>query len=124
MIKVGDFVTRKSYDNDIIFRVIDIKNNNCILYGLCVRLTADSPIDDLIIYDNVPGGAGHVKRLTDKHSIKKVLSEALKVVSQNCCDENTSCYQCLRNYYNQFYHSKLRRIYAQEILKELLQEVK
>ena len=51
MIKVGDFVTRKSYDNDIIFRVIDIKNNNCILYGLCVRLTADSPIDDLIIYD-------------------------------------------------------------------------
>ena len=51
MIKVGDFVTRKSYDNDIIFRVIDINGNNVILYGVCVRLTADSLIDDLVIYD-------------------------------------------------------------------------
>ena len=54
MIKIGDFVTRNSYNNDIIFRVIDIENNNCILYGVCVRLTADSPISDLIVCDRKP----------------------------------------------------------------------
>ena len=79
---------------------------------------------DILIYDNVPGGAGHVKRLMDEESIKDSLNAALSVVSKNCCDENTSCYQCLRNYYNQFYHSKLRRVYAQEILKNLLEELK
>ena len=79
---------------------------------------------DILIYDNVPGGAGHVKRLMNKESVIESLRAALLVVSQNCCDENTSCYQCLRNYYNQFYHSKLRRIYAQEILKGLLKELK
>ncbi len=54
MVKVGDFVTRKSYNNDIVFKVIDIQGNNCILYGLCVRLTADSPINDLKICNDKP----------------------------------------------------------------------
>ena len=54
MVKVGDYVTRKSYNNDIIFRVIDIQGNNVILYGLCVRLMADSPINDLVVCDEEP----------------------------------------------------------------------
>ena len=53
MIKIGDYVTRKSYNNDIVFKVVDIKKNNYILDGVCVRLSADSPIDDLVIY-NMP----------------------------------------------------------------------
>ncbi|MBR3161373.1 MAG: sporulation peptidase YabG [Bacilli bacterium] len=51
MVKLGDYVTRKSYNNDIVFRIIDIKENNSILYGVCVRLMADSPIDDLVVCD-------------------------------------------------------------------------
>ena len=51
MVKIGDYVTRNSYNNDIVFRVIDILNDNAILYGVCIRLTADSPLDDLIICD-------------------------------------------------------------------------
>lgn len=51
MIKIGDYVTRNSYNNDIVFKVIDIKGDNCFLYGVCVRLSADSPIDDLKLYD-------------------------------------------------------------------------
>ena len=51
MIKIGDYVTRKSYNNDIVFNVIDIIGDNCILSGVCVRLSADSPISDLVIYD-------------------------------------------------------------------------
>lgn len=86
-----------------------------------INFTLDS--FDILIYDNVPGGAGHVKRLMGKEAIVASLHAALDTVSQNCCDENTSCYQCLRNYYNQFFHSKLRRIYAKEILNDLLKQI-
>ena len=78
---------------------------------------------DILIYDNVPGGAGHVKRLMDKKAIVDSLTAAYKKVSQKCCDENTSCYNCLRNYYNQSYHSKLQRRYAREIVESLLREI-
>lgn len=75
---------------------------------------------DILLYDNVPGGAGHVKRLLDKSAIIKSLKSALIKVSQECCDENTSCYNCLRNYYNQMQHNKLRRIYAKNLIESLL----
>ena len=78
---------------------------------------------DILLFDNVPGGAGHVKRLMDRESIISALRAALDKVSQECCDENTSCYNCLRNYYNQSYHEKLRRNYAIEVLEMLLQKI-
>ncbi len=78
---------------------------------------------DILLYDNVPGGAGHVKRLLDRDNVVKSLKAALEKVSQNCCDENTSCYNCLRNYYNQSYHSKLQRKLAIDVIKRLLFEI-
>ena len=78
---------------------------------------------DILIYDNVPGGAGHVKRLVDHQAIISVLNAAHKKVSQQCCDENTSCYNCLRNYFNQFHHSKVQRKYAKEFIELLLREI-
>lgn len=50
--KIGDFVSRKSYNNDIIFKIISINNNIAILQGVNVRLSADSNIDDLILAEN------------------------------------------------------------------------
>lgn len=79
---------------------------------------------DILIYDNVPGGAGHVKRLMDRDAVVLSLRSAYIKVSQNCCDENTSCYNCLRNYYNQVHHSKLQRKYAKEFIEVLLCEMK
>lgn len=52
MFQVGDLVTRKSYDNDIVFKIVKIEDNNFILKGLFVRLFADSPKDDLKIYND------------------------------------------------------------------------
>ena len=78
---------------------------------------------DILIYDNVPGGAGHVKRLINKKAVIIALNAAHDKVSQNCCDENTSCYNCLRNYYNQSVHSKLKRKYARDFIEELLIEL-
>ena len=51
MIKIGDYVTRKSYQHDIIFRVVDIKGDSFILCGACVRLLADSPREDLVLFN-------------------------------------------------------------------------
>ena len=75
---------------------------------------------DILIFDNVPGGAGHSKRLLNKDEIIQALKMALVKVSQNCCDENTSCYNCLRNYYNQAFHKYLKRGDAKEVIIELL----
>lgn len=33
MFNIGDLVTRKSYDNDIIFKIIDIKEDIYVLKG-------------------------------------------------------------------------------------------
>jgi len=88
-----------------------------------LELNLDMQSYDILLYDNVPGGAGHVKRLLDKESIIKSLEAALEKVSKNCCDENTSCYNCLRNYYNQAYHNKLQRKLAKNIIRRLLFEI-
>ena len=48
---IGDYVTRNSYQNDIIFKIIDIRNDKYILKGEEIRLIADAPKEDLQIYD-------------------------------------------------------------------------
>ncbi|MDD4643678.1 MAG: sporulation peptidase YabG, partial [Bacilli bacterium] len=49
--KQGDLVTRKSYNNDVIFRIKEIIDANAILIGLNVRLYADANVDDLQAYE-------------------------------------------------------------------------
>lgn len=48
--KIGDFVTRQSYDNDIVFKIINIVDGIAYLKGNYIRLYADSPVSDLTIY--------------------------------------------------------------------------
>lgn len=47
--KVGDLVTRRKYNNDILFRIVKITDNNIILNGVDLRLYADSDKDDLVL---------------------------------------------------------------------------
>ena len=49
MLKVGDYVTRKKYGNDILFKVDKIVNNTVYLKGVDIRLYADSSKEDLIL---------------------------------------------------------------------------
>lgn len=77
----------------------------------------------IVLFDTVPGGAGHVKRLLDEEQFIKTLTCALdKISSCSCGGENqdTSCYNCLRNYYNQYCHDKLKRGYAIKGLETIL----
>lgn len=51
-VKTGDIVSRKSYNNDVVFIVNRlIKNKIAILTGLTTRLKADAYIEDLKILD-------------------------------------------------------------------------
>ena len=52
-IKVGDYVTRNSYGNDTIFKVINISDNIYYLKGVEVRLCADANFEDLRLENNV-----------------------------------------------------------------------
>lgn len=50
-LKVGDYVTRKSHGHDMIFVITKIEEDNCYLKGVNIRLCADSPLDDLALFD-------------------------------------------------------------------------
>nr|PZN60020.1 MAG: hypothetical protein DIU58_16800 [Sphaerobacter thermophilus] len=48
--------------------------------------------------DDVPGGAGHVRRIG--RALRPVLVEALEAVRDCSCGAETSCYECLRSFRN------------------------
>jgi len=47
----GNLVTRNSYENDTVFKILNIKDGICYLKGVDVRLYADSEITDLVNYE-------------------------------------------------------------------------
>ncbi len=50
-LKIGDFVSRVSYNNDTVFKIVDIINDMVYLKGVDIRLYADAPIEDLVKCD-------------------------------------------------------------------------
>ena len=52
-IKKGDYVTRNSYGNDTVFKVINVVDDMVYLKGVEVRLYADALVTDLKIEENV-----------------------------------------------------------------------
>ena len=89
MFKIGDLVTRKKYNNDVVFRIEKIDGNNVYLVGIDIRLCADAEIDDLVYssdrseedednlsfdFDNdffyIPGGILHIDVLIIIKNIK------------------------------------------------------
>ena len=72
----------------------------------------------IVLFDNVPGGAGHVKRIASE--LLPVFKAAYQRVDNDCCGPETSCYECLRNYRNQPYHEELERGVVHAFLKQVL----
>lgn len=50
--KIGDVVTRISHDHDMTFEIIRIEGDLCYLKGVNIRLVADSPLDDLVLFNH------------------------------------------------------------------------
>ncbi|MBA2287966.1 MAG: DEAD/DEAH box helicase [Ktedonobacteraceae bacterium] len=71
----------------------------------------------LVLFDNVPGGAGHVKRINEE--LPAVFEAAYQRVNNDCCGPETSCYECLRNYRNQPYHDELQRGPVRDLLARM-----
>ncbi len=62
----------------------------------------------IVLFDTVPGGAGHVRRIGE--NLTKVMVESYNV-SENCpgCSRDQSCNACLRTFRNQYAHDLLAR---------------
>jgi hypothetical protein len=82
------------------------------------------PTQEIVLYDCVPGGAGHVKRLSNQDELIAVLEAAYQKVTNCSCGKDASCYKCLREYRNQFYHDILERKPIADYLERLLSSVK
>lgn len=81
------------------------------------------PNYSIILYDKTPGGAGHVRRLNDAKVLEGVLNETFNMMNNCDCGgeaKDTSCYSCIRNYYNQKYHDILQRGYVIDFIKGVL----
>lgn len=81
---------------------------------------------NFILFDTVPGGAGHVRRIgeADEIQLKNMLNKSLDIVKQCHCGEDSNgdsaCYSCLCNYYNQKHHDIIKRRYAVEFFEDIL----
>lgn len=72
----------------------------------------------LVLYDDVPGGAGHVRRVNE--ALPTVFQAAYEHVNRCQCGPETACHQCLWNFYNQPLHEKLARGLAVDFLQKVL----
>jgi len=98
--------------------VLDVPSND-----LSTTVSHDTGVSlpPLILYDSVAGGAGLVAQLENESLLRKTIEAALLRVSGACgCDEETSCYGCLRGYRNQFAHQNLRRGQSKKYIETLL----
>ncbi len=77
--KIGDIVTRESYNRDIAFKIVDIIDSNkgkiYKLKGISIRILADAKEDDLVAIDIGTKGK------TDEIFTKKVQSSMKKIIN-------------------------------------------
>lgn len=73
----------------------------------------------IVIYDSVPGGAGHCRQILK--SLPGVIRRAQSLLAGCDCDpDSTGCYGCLCDYQNQFAHDQLSRGAPLKFLSELV----
>ena len=93
------------------------------LDGCLYPVMNDPSAASLILFDDVPGGAGHVRRMADPAVWLGVMKSALSRMKRCECgglSGNSSCYGCLRNYRNQFCHDELNRGMVIEFLRSII----
>lgn len=75
--QIGDIVVRKSYNKDITFKIIDIKekdgNNKVILKGINIRIIADADIQDLEMAEEDSGSQDKILNTRVNEAIKKAM---------------------------------------------------
>jgi ATP-dependent helicase YprA (DUF1998 family) len=117
----ADYQTQASLFRSVVYaliegavRVLSIRRND-----LDGTILLNNGSFSTVIYDTVPGGAGHVERIAE--NLPEIFHEALSHVSNDCCGLETSCSECLRNYFNLYFHPILIRGHAKDFLENILQ---
>lgn len=64
---------------------------------------------EILVLDNVPGGAGYVAQILQGDGLKRSFREAEKIASCSNCPEESTCYACLRTMSNQAIHDQMQR---------------
>ena len=81
--KIGDIVVRKSYNKDITFKIIDIRESNgkfnVILKGINIRIIADAYIEDLDIAEENSGSQDKILNTRVSEAIKKAMKSAVLI---------------------------------------------
>ena len=101
---------------------IDIEDLNV---GYSVRHVGEKQVAEVFLSDQLENGAGYSNYLGKKENLKALLegtdvyiSGELSQSPHNGCD--SSCYQCLRDYYNAMYHPLLDWRLGRDLLDLLL----
>lgn len=109
----------------ILYAITDMLNieRRDIKACLSIKIIKTRVTYSIIIYDAVPGGAGHSRRLVtdDGKVLYKIIDRAYQKMTSCKCDP--SCYNCLRSYDNQRIHDSLDRNLAAKFIEQLLGEI-
>ncbi|MDI9467786.1 MAG: DEAD/DEAH box helicase [Bacillota bacterium] len=100
--------------------VLDIERQD--LDGCIYRPSGGLYSPELVLFDDVPGGAGHVYRIAEPNVLEAILErtrEKLEVCECGGKEGDASCQGCLRNYRNQFCHEDLKRGPVIQFLSQL-----
>ena len=83
-----------------------------------LRSAGPNQTPSIVLFDTVPGGAGHTRRIIDR--FPDLLKAASDVVAKCECGADSSCYGCLRSYDNAAYHDELVRGDALAVINQVL----
>jgi hypothetical protein len=98
--------------------VLEVPTNDL---NAVVRGGLGGAVPPIVLYDNVPGGAGLVAGLESATILRRCIEAARDRVRGECgCSEVASCYGCLRSYRNQYAHQDLQRGPVLRYLEQLL----
>lgn len=90
---------------------------------LYITKEGDISAPALVLFDDVPGGAGHTHRVAQSDNLSNILFASLNRLKRCECggeDAEASCYGCLRHYWNQFCHDMLNRRKVIDFLEGVL----
>ena len=124
-ISIGEYVTRKSYNNDTVFKVINIKNDIYYLKGVEVRLYADSTYEDLVVTEKPKEEANENSR--GPKNLEKTDYFYLPGKILHIDGDNEYLEKCLKYYKQMGVYAIGKKISEEEIsnqIIELLEEFK
>ncbi|CAG9623070.1 sporulation peptidase YabG [Sutcliffiella rhizosphaerae] len=103
-IKIGDIVTRNSYNHDLLFRVMDIYENEfkqrvVLLYGEDVRLMADALFHDLKLVDDKEKMSRKQKAQSKVNRSLQLLQQDYELIREKNEYDATSGYSTEQNFF-------------------------